>query len=167
LEILELPVDKLLFDPNNARRHDRKNLDAIKGSLAKFGQMTPIVIDDNNIILKGNGTVEALKEMGLPTVFCRRANLTTMTEKTAYALADNRSSELATWDMDVLGSELQSLREDGFQIEDIGFDPGDFEGKDFDPNSLMGGFSENDPNDRKTEDLVTCPNCGVAIEKNP
>jgi len=142
LEIIEVSIDSLIPDPNNARKHDQKNLDAIKGSLAKFGQQTPIVVDDKNVVLKGNGTVEAAKAMGWSTIKTVRSTLETNTDKVAYALADNRSSELAAWDMDVLGSELMSLRDDGFDIGDIGFDDGDF---DFDePGGAKDGLTDDD-----------------------
>jgi len=157
LEIIEVSIDSLIPDPNNARKHDQKNLDAIKGSLAKFGQQTPIVVDTNNVVLKGNGTVEAAKAMGWSTIKTVRSTLETNTDKVAYALADNRSSELAAWDMDVLGSELMSLRDDGFAIEDIGFDDSDFD--------KMFGDDEIDPifNDEKPEPEI-CGACGGKIK---
>jgi ParB-like chromosome segregation protein Spo0J len=126
LQVFDADIASLIPDPNNARKHDEKNLASIKGSLAKFGQQTPIVIDSNNVILKGNGTVEAAKQLGWANVKCIRTTLETNTDKVAYALADNRSSELAAWNMDVLGSELLALQEDNFDISEIGFDPGDY-----------------------------------------
>ena len=126
MQIIELNTSELIPDPNNARTHDEKNLNAIKGSLAKFGQQYPIVIDDKNVVLSGNGRLEAAKDLGWKTIKVVRSDLKTETEKVGYKLADNQSAILADWDMDVLGSELHALREDGFEIEEIGFDPGDF-----------------------------------------
>ena len=161
MQIIEVEIEKLIPDPNNARKHDDKNISAIKGSLAKFGQQKPIVIDANNVVLAGNGTLDAARSLEWKSIKCVRSNLTTNTDKVAYALADNRSSELANWDMEVLGRELQSLYEDDFSIADIGFDPGEF---DFEPEKIMDGFSEKEPNDRPEKELMNCPNCGVAIE---
>ena len=121
MQVEELEVSSLIFDPNNARTHDEKNLNAIKGSLAKFGQQYPIVIDDKNVVLSGNVRLEAAKDLGWKTIKVVRSDLKTETEKVGYKLADNQSAILADWDMDVLGSELHALREDGFEIEDIGF----------------------------------------------
>lgn len=126
LHIEKIPVDHLIPDPNNARKHDEKNISAIKGSLAKFGQQKPIVIDKKNVVLAGNGTLEGAKSLGWSHIECVRSKLETNTDKVAYALADNRSSELASWDDEVLGKELHALFEDGFEIEEIGFDPDDF-----------------------------------------
>lgn len=127
MQIEKIPVDKLIPDPNNARKHDEKNLSAIKGSLSKFEQQKPIVIDSKNVVIAGNGTLEAAKALGWTHIDCVRSKLSTNTDKVAFALADNRSAELASWDDEVLGKELHSLFEDGFEIADIGFDPGDFD----------------------------------------
>lgn len=166
MQIIELPIEKLVPDPNNARKHDSKNLDAIRGSLAKFGQQTPIVIDAQNIVLKGNGTVEAAKQLGWTSIKTVRSQLTTNTDKVAYALADNRSGELASWDMDVLGSELVALRDDNFDIGEIGFDDSDFD-KMFGEKELpdIDGAKELDASDFDNFQHQ-CPKCGFEWDDN-
>lgn len=119
-------IDSLIPDPSNARRHDEKNLAAIKGSLAKFGQQKNIVVR-NGVVIAGNGTLAAAKSLGWTHVVVKRADDMTATEAAAFALADNRTSELADWDMSTLGSTLQGLREDGFDLNDIGFDVSDLD----------------------------------------
>jgi len=126
MEVVEIAVKDLIFDPNNARTHDEKNLSSIKGSFAKFDQQLPILVDDKNVVIAGNGRLNAAIAMGWDKIKCVRSTLKTVTEKTAYALADNRTSELAAWDMDVLGGQIQGLYEDGFDIGSIGFDLGDY-----------------------------------------
>ena len=158
LEIL--PISSLIPDPNNVRQHDEKNLSAIKGSLAKFGQQKPIVIDEKNVVIAGNGTLESAKALGWTEINCVRSDLKTMTEKTAFALADNRTAELATWNMDALGSELLSLQDDGFEIEEIGFDPADFEPKEL-PD--IDGAKELDASDFNDFDHQ-CPKCGFEFD---
>lgn len=118
-------ISALVFDPANARKHDDKNLDAIKGSLSRFGQQKPIVVGKNNVVIAGNGTLAAAKALGWDKIDVVRTELTGP-EATAFALADNRTAELASWDDEILGKTLQALQEDGFPIADIGFDPGDF-----------------------------------------
>lgn len=110
-----------MSDSNNARIHDKKNLAAIKGSLTKFGQQKPIVISDKNIVLAGNGTLAAAIALGWNEIACVKTTLDEFNSK-AYALADNRSSELASWDTDILGKTLKALSDDGFNIAEIGFD---------------------------------------------
>ena len=121
MEVQTRPVVDLIPDPNNARKHDQKNLDAIKGSLAKFGQQKPIVIDKNNIVLAGNGTLASAKALGWKDIQVVVSTLEGF-NASAYALADNRSSELAEWDTDVLSDTLKALHAAEFDIGEIGFE---------------------------------------------
>jgi site-specific DNA-methyltransferase (adenine-specific) len=116
-------IANLTADPQNARTHDKRNLDAIATSLTKFGQRKPIVITAEGIILAGNGTVQAAKQLKWKEV------QVTITPKEwdyatarAYALADNRSAELAEWDTGVLSSQLLDLDAEGWDIRSLGFD---------------------------------------------
>ena len=121
METKTVKIASLLADPANARKHDKKNLDAIKASLKQFGQRKNIVVRDG-IIIAGNGTVEAAKQLGWEDITIAVADDMSATEAKAFALADNRTAELAVWDDDVLGEQLQALYEDGYAIADIGFD---------------------------------------------
>jgi DNA modification methylase len=121
LESFAVPIASLSFDPANARKHDRRNLDAIKGSLAMFGQVKPIVVRrDGMIVLAGNGTLEAAKELGWTRIAANIKDLDTATA-TAFAIADNRTAELAKWDEDTLGTLLGGLRDTQIDMEDLGF----------------------------------------------
>lgn len=126
LKIETVPVSSLVFDPSNARKHPEKNLAAIKGSLAKFGQRKPIVVR-NGVVIAGNGTLQAAKELGWDKIDVVRADDMSATEATAFAIADNRTSEIAEWDAGVLGDTLKGLMEDDFDLSQIGFDAGDLE----------------------------------------
>jgi ParB-like chromosome segregation protein Spo0J len=53
-------LSDLTTDPENARKHDKRNLDAIAASLEKFGQRKPIVVMPTGVILAGNGTGQRL-----------------------------------------------------------------------------------------------------------
>jgi DNA modification methylase len=105
-------IETLVFDPANARKHDEKNLGAIRSSLQRFGQQKPIVVDASGVVRAGNGTLAAAKSLGWKEIAIVRSPLSG-SEATAYAIADNRSSELAEWDDDVLSQTLAAL-----QIED-------------------------------------------------
>ena len=121
MELETVAIESLALDPNNARKHSKRNLDAIKASLSKFGQRKPIVVH-NNVVIAGNGTLEAAKSLGWTEITISRcpADWDADTAK-AYALADNRSSELAEWDDAILATQLLDLDEMGWDIEDIGF----------------------------------------------
>ena len=105
-------IETVQFDPANARRHGEKNLGAIKSSLARFGQQKPIVVDANGVCRAGNGTLAAAKALGWKEITIVRSPLAGA-EATAYAIADNRTAELAEWDEDILAQTLAAL-----QIED-------------------------------------------------
>lgn len=126
MQIEMVDIDALVFDPNNARKHDDKNLQAIRGSLRKFGQQKPIVVNAKNVVIAGNGTVAGAKAEGWKKVAVVRSALDDFLQS-AYALADNRSSELAEWDEEILKASLAELEIKGFDIGDIGFDPADFD----------------------------------------
>ena len=119
-------IAELLPDPSNVRRHDKRNLDAIKASLAKFGQQKPIVIGPAGVVIAGNGTMQAAQELGWESIDIVRSDLAGV-EATAFAIADNRTSELADWDGASLAETLAGLQLDedfdhlaaGFTDEEI------------------------------------------------
>lgn len=121
MQIERIAISKLINDPNNARKHDAKNIMAIKGSLAKFGQQKPIVVNARDIVIAGNGTLQAASEMGWTEIDIVRSELDGF-DATAYAIADNRTAELAAWDDDVLNATLEALKSVDFDLPAIGFD---------------------------------------------
>ena len=120
-------VASLLFDPANVRKHGERNLDAIKASLARFGQQKPIVVDADGIVRAGNGTLMAAKALGWDEIEIVRTNLRGA-EATAYAIADNRTAELAEWDEGALAEQLAALQiDDEALAEATGFDASEIE----------------------------------------
>jgi len=115
-------IDDLELDPNNARRHSKKNLDAIAGSLREFGQRKPIVVWRNRVVA-GNGTLVAARSLGWREISVARCpDDWDEVRVKAFALADNRSAELAEWDEQVLTEQLKELQLAEFDVEAIGFD---------------------------------------------
>ena len=108
LKVEAIKITDLSSDPSNLRLHSDRNIEAIKNSLARFGQQKPIVIDAKNIVHAGNGTLEAAKLLGWDSIDCIRSSLTG-SDLTAFAIADNRTAELANWDDDALGLTLATL----------------------------------------------------------
>lgn len=120
-KIETVPIDAVHQDPANVRRHPDRNLDAIKASLARFGQVTPIVVDGDGIIRKGNGTHAAAKLLGWDFIKVVRSELRGV-EATAYAIADNKTALTAEWDDTALAETLRALQaEPDFPIEATGF----------------------------------------------
>ena len=159
MKVETVKIDSLTFDPANVRKHDEKNLAAIKASLNRFGQQKPIVVDANGVVRAGNGTLAAAKALGWKEIRIVRSSLAG-SEATAYAIADNRSAELAEWDDDALAQTLAALQiEDDALAEATGFDLGEIE------QLTSKNVLDNSPDDFKEvdENISTnkkCPRCG-------
>jgi site-specific DNA-methyltransferase (adenine-specific) len=122
LRIETVNVNSLTPDPANARKHDGKNLQAIAHSLEKFGQRKPICVTPDSIVVAGNGTLEAAKSLGWTEIVIARTPVGwTWEQIRAFALADNRTAELAEWDDKVLADQLLELDANGWELEELGF----------------------------------------------
>lgn len=109
LRDLAQPIDTLNLDPSNARMHDEANIGAIQASLAQFGQRRPAVVQKQGMIVRaGNGMIQAAKNLGWTHVAAIVVDEDNVSA-TAYAIADNRTAELAAWDEEALGKHLQAL----------------------------------------------------------
>lgn len=110
LRPLAVPVADLVFDQRNAKMHAERDLSAIAASLRKYGVRTPAVVRRaDRRILKGNGSLQAaiekLKWTHYPVLYVDDDENTA----TGYALADNRTSELAEWDLERVGELLDEI----------------------------------------------------------
>ena len=123
MKLETVAIDSLSLDPANLRKHSARNLDAIGASLRRFGQQKPIVVNAQNVVLAGNGTLTAARAIGWKEIKIVRSELAG-TQATAFGIADNRSAELAEWD-DNLADVLASLKAEDFPLSDIGFDEAD------------------------------------------
>ena len=122
MKIETVQISELTFDPSNARTHDQRNIDAIAGSLEQFGQRKPVVITSENVIVAGNGTVQAATSLGWAKVACVRVPSDWPPEQVkAFALADNRTAELAEWNHVELSEQLTELKLADWDVEAIGF----------------------------------------------
>jgi DNA modification methylase len=121
---LSVPIDSLNLDAANVRTHDDRNLDAIARSLDRWGQRQPIVVQREGMIVRaGNGRILAAKRLGWDQIAALIVDENSV-EATAYAIADNRTGELAGWDDEGLVAMLQSMPDD---LPDIGFSDRDLE----------------------------------------
>ncbi len=118
------PIELLMLDPANVRLHPERSIEAIKGSLARFGQQKPIVIDGSGVVVAGNGTLEAARRLGWTHIAAVESCLSGV-ERTAYAIADNRTAELSGWDEDALMAILDGLSPD--VVEALGYSQAELE----------------------------------------
>lgn len=167
MQIERVSVASLVFDPANARKHSSKNLEAIKGSLAKFGQQKPIVVGKGGVVIAGNGTLEAAKALGWSEIDVVRTTLEGP-EAIAFAIADNRTAELAEWDANVLGKTLEALNEIDFDLTSIGFDDSDvgayLNGEPQEEAGAVVGAEELSESDFSDFDH-RCPKCGFEFDE--
>lgn len=109
LRSLLVPIESLSPDPSNARKHGERNIDAIVASLHRFGQRFPVVVQKQGMIVRaGNGRIEAMKRLGWKNVAAVVVDESSV-DATAFAIADNRTAELAQWD-DEMRKKIEPLR---------------------------------------------------------
>lgn len=109
MKVEKVKCDTLKFDPANARQHSDRNLETIQKSLTEFGQRKPIVVWKDTVIA-GNGTLRAAMALGWTDIEITRVpDDWNKDQITAYAVADNRTSDLASWDEEVLLDILADL----------------------------------------------------------
>jgi hypothetical protein len=112
LRPLAVPVDSLVLDPKNAREHDERSLENLAAVLKEYKQRKPIVVRKDGMVIKaGNGTLMAARRLGWSHV---AAVVVDEDEKSAsgYAIADNRTAELSSWNYDQLTENLADLLQD-------------------------------------------------------
>lgn len=127
LSIEIVKIDSLRFDETNARKHSANNIAAIKQSLEQFGQRKPIVITADKVVLAGNGTLLAATELGITDIAVTVVpNNWTKAQAKAYAIADNRTAEMAEWDGEALLASLKEIDAAGL-LDAVGFNDIDLE----------------------------------------
>jgi site-specific DNA-methyltransferase (adenine-specific) len=118
MEIIYKNVDEIIPYENNPRKNDDA-VDYVAKSIEEFGFKVPIIIDKNNVIVTGHTRLKAAKKLGLEEVPTIKADDLTEEQIKAFRLADNKVSEYATWDDDLLNIELKDLDID---MSNFGFD---------------------------------------------
>ena len=116
------PTEKLVPYARNARTHSEEQVAQIAASIVEFGFTNPILAGSDGVILAGHGRLAAAQKLGLDTVPVVVLDHLTPTQRRALIIADNRIAENAGWDDAMLRIELQSLQEDGFNLDITGFD---------------------------------------------
>lgn len=115
MQIVRVPLKELVPDDRNARTHNKRNLQEIVRSLEAFGQHRAFVVQrGTNKVLIGNGMLEAMRQLGWT-----EADVFYVDDDDEMAvrraLADNRTAELADWDMNTLGELFSELNTNGGQ----------------------------------------------------
>lgn len=105
-KVTYMDTDSLIPYANNPRLNDNA-VDAVAASIKEFGFKVPIVVDGENVIINGHTRLKAAHKLGLKQVPVIVADDLTPEQVKAFRLADNKTGELAEWDMDKLDIELE------------------------------------------------------------
>lgn len=126
---LAVAVDQLVLDPRNARAHDDPGIAVLVNSLREYGQRKPVVVQSGSMVVRaGNGLVMAARQLGwthVASVVVDEADV----QATAYALVDNKSAELSSWDWVVLEETLRELaKEPTVDLQALGWSQPELDG---------------------------------------
>ncbi len=119
MKTVMIPIAELKRPDRNVRMHTDKQLKEFRRSVEMFGQIRPIVIDENYVMLAGNGLYETLLSMGKTEAACYIVKGLTEKEKKKLMLADNRIFDLGVDDMNAFDALIAELGDD---LDVPGFD---------------------------------------------
>lgn len=154
MEIINKKIDEIIPYENNPRFNDDA-VEYVAKSIKEFGFKVPMVIDKDGVIVAGHTRYKAALELGLEEVPCVIADDLTDDQIKAFRLADNKVSEKAQWDFELLEEELDLIDLD---MEDYGFEKIDIDWAKIDD------ISEENYEKPESEKL-RCPLCNGVDEK--
>jgi ParB family chromosome partitioning protein len=149
-------------------RNPRKNQEAVSkvaASIKEFGFKQPIVVDSENVVIAGHTRLMAAQQLDIKKVPIVVADDLTDAQVKAYRIADNRVSQEAEWDYDLLKLEMDDLVKLDFSLDYIGFNEQEidtiFQKTGFDPAFIdeQGKLDELDPI------YINCPHCGKEFDQ--
>jgi len=119
LQVVYKKPDEIIPYKRNPRNNDGA-VDAVAASIKEFGFKVPVVIDKDGTIVCGHTRVRAAKKLGLEEVPCIVADDLSEEQIKAFRLADNKTAELADWDMELLAIEMDEIF--NIDLEQFGFE---------------------------------------------
>ncbi|MFN5800418.1 MAG: DNA modification methylase, partial [Planctomyces sp.] len=121
MQVEQWQLSQLRPYEQNPRNNDDA-VDTVAASIREFGFRQPIVVDENGVIIVGHTRFKAAQKLRLTEVPVHVASGLSAEQIRAYRIADNKSSELAEWDFDLLPVELAALKDANYDIGLLGFD---------------------------------------------
>lgn len=141
MKVRDYKIDDLIPYENNPRDNDNA-VGAVAASIKEFGFKVPIIIDRDNVIVCGHTRLKAARVLGLASVPCILADDLTPDQIKAFRLADNKSAELATWDIEKMVAELKDISE--IDMSEFGFDVSVFQDDQVDDEMIDDDFDDTD-----------------------
>jgi DNA modification methylase len=121
LHIEQWLVNRLLPYIRNSRTHSEEQIAQVAASIAEFGFVNPILVGEDGVVIAGHARLAAARKLGMTEVPVIVLDHLSETQRRALVLADNRLALNAGWDEEMLRVELESLREDDFDLDLVGF----------------------------------------------
>ena len=121
MQIETWPIDRLIPYDKNPRLNDDA-VEAVARSIREFGFRQPIVVDEEGVIIIGHTRLKAAKQLGLSEVPVHIARGLLPGQVKALRIADNKTAELAEWNLELLPIELAELQGMDFDLGALGFD---------------------------------------------
>lgn len=144
-----------IFPYENNPRNNEKAVDAVAASIQAFGFLVPIVVDAEGIIVAGHTRYLAAQKLGIDKVPCVSADDLTEEQVKAFRLADNKTAELAVWDLPLLEEELEDIG-DTMDMSEFGFNLGVSDI--YEPDDTSREIDLDEYSD--DEFMYECPECG-------
>ncbi len=156
-QVVTWPVDRLIPYARNARTHSDEQVAQIAASIAEFGWTNPILAGADGIIIAGHARLQAARKLGMTEVPVIVLDHLTETQRRALVLADNRLALNAGWDEEMLRVELESIREDGFDLDLVGFTDDELQELLREPEQVPPGNTDEDAVPEAAEAAITVP----------
>ena len=122
MKIEKVSIDKIKMYENNAKEHPSWQIEKLSETIKKIGYRSPIVVDENNMILAGHGRYMALKKLGYSDVQVVRHTDLTEEDKKAYMIVDNQYTLNTGFNIEILRQEIEELESVDFDTSLLGFD---------------------------------------------
>ena len=146
------PIESLIPFARNARTHSEEQIASIAASIREFGFNNPILVDGRRGVIAGHGRILAARKLEMTELPVIELAHLTETQKRAFILAENKLTERAGWDQELLSLEMADLDAAGFDLELTGFDAGEID-------SLLAGVDEKTdaPSAEPAEEIPEAP----------
>lgn len=155
LQVQRWPIDKLIPFARNARTHSEEQVAQVAASIAEFGWTNPILIGGDGVLIAGHARLAAARKLTMTEVPVIVLDHLSPAQRRALVLADNKLALNAGWDEEMLRVELESLREDGFDIDLVGFSDEEIEEILRDPEETRDGLTDEDSIPETAEQVVS------------
>ena len=149
------PIDRLLPYIRNARTHSDDQVAQVAASIQEFGWTNPILVGSDGVIIAGHARLAAARKLGIAEVPVIVLDHLTETQRRALVLADNKLALNAGWDEEMLRVEIESLKDDDFNLDLVGFTSQELDDLLCDPEETRDGLTDEDAVPETPETAVT------------